>query len=317
VAVKVVDQAFLAPLYRPRGRLSRIISWYGLNDAAGRKLTDWPLLNSLDTSLARRRPWPIRRADDRLRDEAVFGGVFYSTFAHFMSETVPNLVAARRVLQDYPGRKVVFFLPPNLGGGFQMPAQHAYHVPLLDRIGIDRDDMVFVTAPLQVDRLIVGPSPFPRKFRFAPWLLSDLDALFPVPRGVQQRVYLSRQRWTHKPRVADEDRIAALFHDHGYHIIHPQEMTLEHQFETIFGAEHLAGPQGFALHWSLYSRHCRSVISLGWPSPVQNGICASRVQVYENPPGKRPRGAAVRVRGFRDDTLVAALARVHGAAATQ
>ena len=307
--MQVCNDIRLSPLLRPQGRIPRVITRYGLHDAAGRRMRGWPLLASLDTTLAMARRRPVDGPWQHLEGAYIFGGVYYAPFGHFIAETVANLAAVARVRAEHPGRKVLFFLPPNWMDAPPPPKQAAFHAPFLRTFGLSFDDAVFVTAPTQVDRLIIGDSPMVSKHRHAPWLLDALDTAFPpIPPG--RRVYLSRSRWTHSERVVDEPRIEAQFTDAGFEIIHPQELSLEDQITLAREAEFMAGPQGTALHWSLYAGGCRGVLSRGWPSPVQKGICAARGQRYLNPKGHKPDRKTPRLRAFTEAQIEANIARL-------
>ena len=90
-------------------------------------------------------------------------------------------------------------------------------------------------------------------------------------------------------------------------MVHMEALSLSDQISSIRGARHVAGCTGTALHWSLYSKTCESVIALGYRSPLQRGISKSRGQIYVNPPGRRVADASIRVRDFDIRSLDCAL----------
>ena len=56
--------------------------------------------------------------------------------------------------------------------------------------------------------------------------------------------------------------------------------------ELVSNARTIAGYNGSALHWSLFSFSRPKVICLGWNLPLQEGICALREQAYQSLPGR-------------------------------
>lgn len=309
---RIFEAAYLEPCRRGRGRLSRLFTSYALRDGRGRAIGGWPLLVSLDTSFAVNRPG---RPDHGATDlpAAIYGGMFFDWFGHFIIETVPNLLAVADLKRAHPELPILFHLPD-----FWFPDPEArpqslpFHDLFLDRIGLDRGDFRFVRAPLRVASLLVPDSPFPGKYRYKSWVLDRMDALFAAQPGPAAKVYFSRSRWP-KPRITDEPAIEARFRAADYDIVHPQDLSLQDQLALVSRARSIAGPQGTALHWSLYAPRCRSVISMGWHSPQQRGICASRGQLCLDPKGKRPRGGDLRLRAIAPAVVERAILQAEAA----
>lgn len=308
--VQVIEGARLSPLLRPKGRIPRVLTWYEFHHACGRGARPWPLMVSLDTTYAVRRPRPVSAARTRLEGDYVFGGVFFSEFGHFLTETVPNLAAVAHALRRSPGARPLFFCPPNWMDAPTPSPEHPYYGLFLDRFGLTMDDFTFVTGPVEVARLIVDESPTAAKFRYRKWLLDELDAIFTAPASGTRRLYLSRTRWNNAPRIENEDRVEAIFADKGFEIVHLQDHDLAAQIELVGSAEYIAGPQGTALHWSLFTPNCKGVLSLGWPSPLQKGISAARGQRYLDPRGRKPDRSRPRLRAFRDDEVEVMIGRL-------
>ena len=140
--------------------------------------------------------------------------------------------------------------------------------------------------------------------------IHTFDKEFSISRNTARKIYLSRSRWNHHLRLPGEPRIETIFSDYGYEIIHPQDLSIPKQIATICGAGRLAGSQGSALHWSLLSPDCRSVLALGSPLPQQRGICRSRGQELVELRGRKPSIGTVRQRLVGDATIHQALARL-------
>jgi hypothetical protein len=308
--IKSIEDALLVPMRRGHGRIGSIFSSYGAIDRAGKRLPKWPLLNSLDTSFALNLRRVAPSDVEESLPEAVFGGLYYNWFGHFLTETVPNLIAAKAALGKSTNTPIIFFVPDNRRPEEIFPQISSVAKYFFEKIGLDPTNFRFVKQPIRIERLIVGPTPFKKKHNFSPWVLSEIDQLFGSKSSQSRRdLYLSRSQWG-KARTSDETILERHFKARGFDVVHLETLSLPEQIATIRGARHVAGCNGTALHWSLYSSSCESVISLGYRSPLQRGISKSRGQVYVNPPGRRVAGESVRVRDYSAHSLDRALERV-------
>lgn len=306
---RVFPDACLAPMSRARNRLLGIVTLYGLRDAGGRAIEGWPLLTSMDTTFALN--WPRRKDDGAARiPRAIYGGLYSSAFGHFLTETVPSLAAIRHLAMAEPGVPIVLHVPDQKKReGKELWSRRPYVDWFLERLGIDFGRLMIVRAPMRVGELLVGQSPFSGKQSYRPWVPQVMDAVFGSGRAGTDRLYLSRTKWP-RPRIEREAEVEEVFRQAGFTVTHLQDLSLEQQLLTVCQARHLAGPQGTALHWSLYSASVRGVISLGFRSPLQRGICQVRGQTYLNPPGRKVRDAGLRVRAIGREEIEDALSRL-------
>ena len=225
--------ALMSPIQRHPGRLRRLVSPYGLHEANGARIAGWPHLVSLDTTLAYNRFRPKSSSFQPLSGEWIYGGVFYAGFGHFLIETLPNLFAVARSAALSSQRKALFFLQPNWLAEPNLPHYPSYCRLFFEYAGVDPDNFSFVTQPTEVERLIVGDSPFLKKFRYASWLLDTFDKEFSISRNTARKIYLSRSRWNHHLRLPGEPRIETIFSDYGYEIIHPQDLSIPKQIADL------------------------------------------------------------------------------------
>ena len=297
--VDIVENAMLIPVRKLRFGLTRV----GLYDGRGQRIDGWPLLTSADTC------YPVTGARMPVEPEQfldgtfIYGGFLSPRLGHFLTETVPNLVAIADACRASSEHPILFHCWPEFGPD-QMTSRS--FIPwFLDLLGLADHPRIVVMRPLRVRRLILQDSPFLAKFIYKSWLASALDRFLPPPPADgPQRVYLSRTHWAKNLRLMDEARIEAIYRDRGYLPVHMQELSLSDQLGVVRGCRHLAGPQGSALHWSLYSHRIRTVTSLGWKSGLQAGICNLRNQTYFNPRGMiaNPLGGG-RTRWFPDRAI--------------
>ncbi len=306
--MQIYENAALSPFHRPASKLGRFVSRYGIHDAQGRRIRHYPILVSLDSSW----PYQPRRLPvdcyDRLPGEWIYCGLLRGQFGHFITECLPNLITAARARRSYPDAPIIAhtFLEIDVD---DWKARNAKLLDYFcDRIGLDLSNLHFVRSPVMAEKLIMPDAPFRKKFHYQPWLWEEIDQIWDHP-DHGEKLYLSRARFdaTGSARVFEEDRIEDIFTEYGYRIVYLEDHDLDTQLRLVAGAPAIAGPQGSALHWSLYSRHCTSVLSLGFRSHLQRGICQGRGQAYREIAGKKVRGGPYRLRRIDTAELRAAL----------
>lgn len=308
--MKVYEDAVLLPAHRPTSLVGRYLTRYGRYDSSGAPIKGWPIFTSVKSTL----PWQPRHPTDPVAMELdrpmIYAGCIIGWFGHFIIESLPNLLAAAEAKRQNPDAAIIAhtWAAPDL----DLAVWRARYAPHLEyfctRLGLDSADLHLVLEPVRVRRLIVPEAPFPRKLLFKPWVLNRIDSIWPQP-DTLEKVYFSRTQ-VKKARVVDEPAIETLFARNGFRIVHPQNHSIDEQIAIVRGAEVLAGPQGSALHWSLYAARCRAVVSLGYPSLVQRGICHSRGQRYMELRGWRPFGAKRRLRRVSEAAVQRALDRL-------
>jgi|LakMenEpi03Aug12_release.lakeMendotaPanAssembly.Ray.scaffolds.fasta_scaffold431500_1 capsular polysaccharide biosynthesis protein len=96
------------------------------------------------------------------------------------------------------------------------------------------------------------------------------------------RVYLSRQKLPKNQRRLPDDLsvfLENLFKSCGFQIIHPQELEILDQISAVSKARYIAGPQGSALHLSIFCESGTKIFEIGdeiqtiYPNTQQKIIC--------------------------------------------
>lgn len=250
---------------------------YGATDGSGNKVPLGPNMISSRSFKAIQTRRPLQEPATTLTGSYVWAGMIYGHFGHFIAETLPRLLSITACLQADPSARILGFATNGVtnvsltGMGW-----------FLDRIGIDPARIDVITGPTLVPSLTVPPPPFTGRFAYDPALLGLIDRsalAAATPSG--ERIFVSRGKLG-KPstRVQNIAEIEALYAAHGFTILHPEQLSLPDQVARLTACAVLAGENGSALHWSLYSKHIRQVHSLGWSLALQRGICAVRHQQY-------------------------------------
>lgn len=303
--MKIYDDAVLLPAHRPKSLIGRYLTRYGRYDNTGRPIGGWPIFTSVKSTLPiqprRLRVEPTRT----IERPTIYAGLIVGWFGHFIIESVPNLIAVAQAKKQYPDAAII----AHAWGRFDPDEFKVFCATHLNyfcgKLGLDPADLDFVFEPTRLRQLIVPDAPFLGKFSYAPWMMAEMDRIWPMPETLE-KVYFSRSKLV-RARVMDEPRIETLFERNGFRIIHPQDHDLDDQIAIARSADILAGPQGSALHWSLYAPRCRAVLSLGYPSLLQRAICRSRGQTYTELRGRTPKGAARRLRAVDEAAIQSAL----------
>ncbi len=250
---------------------------FGAATDRGQSLDLGPLMISSRLHKAIAQTVPPGQPVARLEADYVWAGVIFAHFGHFISETLPRLLSLRASLAAHPDRRILGFAAP--GAGQTSPAALR---PFFDLIDIDPALIDVIDQPTRVASLLIPPPPFLGRYRYAPGLLPLIDASpFSATEPSGERLFLSRAQLSGRfPRLPNIAEIEALYQDAGFTLYHPELHSIADQIARLTACAVLAGENGSALHWSLYSRHVTEVHSLGWSLALQRGICTVRGQTY-------------------------------------
>lgn len=262
---------------------------FGVFDADGRRMKTNPILISFDSRYPRSPKTLPERPKRRLPGLSIYAGALNAPFGHFLTEGGPNLLAAGEAIAQNPDAKVL--LHTEVGEDVTKWTKSPIASFFLNYLGLDASRIVGITEPMTAEKVVFPKPSFLGKFSYAPFVIELIDKMMEsVVADPPRKIYFSRVNWHIKEeRVVDEPGVQARFEAAGYKAIHSQDHSFEEQLQIVKGATAIAGPQGTALHWSLYARQAKSVINLGWKSDLQRGICAARGQSYSDPRGIMPK----------------------------
>ncbi len=172
---QITENATLLPMEDLRFGLTRA----GLYDALGRRIDAWPLLISADSRLPIA-PRRLRTTPEKATQGGfIYGGMFNPRFGHFITETVPNLVAIAIAGRAFPDYTLLFHCWPHFGS--DQIGSRSFIAYFLDLLGLADRKVALVMQPLRVERMVLPEAPFDGKFAYKPWLPALLDSFLPRP----------------------------------------------------------------------------------------------------------------------------------------
>lgn len=232
-------------------------------------------------------PDTVTRDDSapRLAGNWLYGGTWAPTFGHFLVETVTTLWPE---LGERPDGLVFH-------ANFGSVRVEDWHRRLLELAGWGDlpIEIVGTTQPLVVEHLIVAS----RSIALHAWVHPEARAVWDTiasgfREGGPERVYISRSQLNERRRTeghrrpvrttaAEDQALDEVFADHGFAILHPQELSVDAQLSAVGSASVLAGLSGSGLHQSAFMPQQGRVLELGdvrnqdRPVPMQVAIDAA------------------------------------------
>nr|WP_246413413.1 glycosyltransferase family 61 protein [Methylobacterium brachythecii] len=106
------------------------------------------------------------------------------------------------------------------------------------------------------------------------------------------RIYVSRSRWHENRRIANEHELEDVFREHGFAIVHPQDLAPHDVIRLMQGADLVASSDGSHAHLLAFAkRGTRSLLLDTRPVPTQTAIeilrelRALHVPLWQDPDG--------------------------------
>ncbi|MCW2812800.1 MAG: glycosyltransferase family 61 protein [Nocardioides sp.] len=293
-----VDDAVLTPLVKgplrsdagPRAAMTGAV-----HDADGRLVTAsqrwWDGDRSTPVAAD---PDEVRVPDGapRLDGTWLYAGHWAMHFGHFLTEVLSNLwpepdaVAVTGLVAHRTFRGPV--KPPPAGPGPQPATLRPWQADLLGLAGYGGLEVQLVRhRAARVDRLVVPQRPVVLKSWAAPpavalWRrVSDAVG----EQASHERVFLSRTAFhadTDNPRRDRSDdawdaHLDVAFAAAGFHVAHPQTLSIAEQVALVRGAAVLAGSSGSALHLSAFAQPGTRVLEVGDDRSPEEPMASQRM----------------------------------------
>lgn len=177
------------------------------------------------------------------RDESViFGGILVGHWGHTLLDSTSRLWYSVSHLQD--NMKTVFVTFPN---------QEFRYQRFFSLAGLTEDKYEIITVPTEFSRVIVpAESSFSSTGYFTPQWITFFNAIVHnVKPSKYKKIYLSRTAYEIQNLIGEE-YFETFFQEHGYHVVHPEQLPIEEQISLMAGAESVASTIGTISHLALF-----------------------------------------------------------------
>ncbi|MFT4010308.1 MAG: glycosyltransferase 61 family protein, partial [Nocardioidaceae bacterium] len=181
-------------------------------------------------------------------------------FGHLMTEQISRLWAWPETKRQFPDIKVLVSANP------RRPVVLEYEYRIFEAAGVSRDDIVTVTCPTRVERL-VSPAPlFSHPEYVHPKIVEVWDrigdhlAAQAGDRERPERIFCSRR--IDKRSCRNTPEVEKLFADHGFAVIYPEDLDIAEQIMTFRTADVIAGLAGSGLFQIEMVRDPKHVITI-------------------------------------------------------
>jgi capsular polysaccharide biosynthesis protein len=178
-------------------------------------------------------------------DSIFLSGEFSEEYGHFLLEVVSRLW----ILDFIDTSQYTFIMNPN--------DNQLWQLDILKALGIKEKQIVYLGHPTICERLHIPVQSFVlRKYTstFAHNIWKRIGDYYDNGVG-PEKIYVSRSKLKNKRRqLVNEAEVEELFSSHGFHIIHPQELSLSDQINYFRNANIIAGPSGSAMYNCVFQK---------------------------------------------------------------
>lgn len=169
---------------------------------------------------------------------------FRGHFGHLMTETVSRIWSWEEALRLDPDVRVLLTPTP------KRPHLVEYELQFYEACGIPRDRITYAEEPVRVERLISGSPMFSLSDFVHPRIVEAYDAVgdrlaatvTDTERAWPRRFFVSRRG--DKRACENGADVEAVFAEHGFEVVYPEDYTLGEQVLLFRGAEVIGGYAG-------------------------------------------------------------------------
>lgn len=200
-----------------------------------------------------------------INEEAVYVGVTYPHFGHFLIEQLNRLWGKQKEKKNF---KWIFINNKNID-------VKNFVYEFMKIFGIKKQDIIVLTSPARFKKIYIPSQTFNMSGSKIDYAMVDgYRAMAQNVKGAgYERVYMSRGKLNDKLRTLGEEKVQKVFEKNGFKIIYPETMTIADQIASVKDAKYLAGCSGTALHWALFMKPGGTVIALKRNSKPDDFIC--------------------------------------------
>ncbi|MCL2331440.1 MAG: glycosyltransferase family 61 protein [Proteobacteria bacterium] len=203
------------------------------------------------------------RRENYMDKDVILLGYAESFFGHFLADSMSR--AWVTLDEKYADAEFVAVRSPDMTDFMEKQARELYALAGVKNLTLIREKTRFKSVTIPDSSFDYSRGLFHKKFADTFARIADGAACGRIPgspvarhralarRNNTKKIYLSRTHLDNNPTLGEEG-IEKIFKDNGYAVVHPQELPLRDMINAAANAAHIAGLEGTALHYSLFSR---------------------------------------------------------------
>jgi hypothetical protein len=180
---------------------------------------------------------------DLVECDAVYGGILFEHFGHFVAESVHRLW----LLKLLTGQDVRVVFHVGIRHGTFRTALPSFAVDILESLNVDSSALLLLDRPLRFSRLYV-----PTQARFlgrAPVIPDYSEKFFGYhPGSFGRRLYVSRSNYLSQGSYFGERLVERTLAAHGFEVIYPETLAPSHLVRAVRDASEIVFAEGSAIH---------------------------------------------------------------------
>ncbi|MBB1298295.1 DUF563 domain-containing protein [Pseudoalteromonas sp. SR41-7] len=203
----------------------------------------------------------------KIEGDTIYLGWLIPHYGHFLMETLSRCWVLE-LLEKKSNYKFLFNYY-NKGNDFIKDKKWAKEFLL--SFGIHEEDIIFAEKNFYFEKLIIPSQSLilhsSVNVKSQKYIWHKIKSFF-KPEGLRndRKVYLSRKLLKkEKRRLANEDKVEAIFSKFGFEIIYPETLSLKEQVNLLHNSKIVVGPSGSALHNAAFMQEGSLLISLTTP----------------------------------------------------
>ncbi len=173
-------------------------------------------------------------------------GPFINQFGHLITQTLSRAWAYNEY-KDIVDKIII--LGRSTNDTIEKLPKHV--LDLFDFFNLDYDKILFVTDPVQIEKLIAPAQSHGIGFR-EPWHKKEFSYFYNKGQytddNLPKKIFISRRFFKLKGRLAGLDVVAEVLKKNNYTEVFPEKLSLEQQIKLFYNASHIIAEEGSALH---------------------------------------------------------------------
>ena len=186
-------------------------------------------------------------------DSIFLSGEISQGYGHFLLEVISRLWISSFInLSQYK-----FIMNPEDNKQWQLD--------ILKPFGISKQQIVHLNEPIRCERLHIPVQSFALRKYTSSFAYNTWEKIGDYyDRGIgTKKIYISRSKLNNKRRqLMNEKEVEKVFASYGFHIVHPQNLSVSQQINLFRNADIIAGPSGSGMYNSVFQKQYKKKLIL-------------------------------------------------------